>query len=182
MAKTASARRHAQAVFQIALEKGELDKWQADLETITSALKDPQLAGLLGNPKLRFGEKAKMLQSILSGVSPLALNLVYLLVVKNRLRIMDGLVDEYKSLVNAYYGRETAEVSTAISLSDEEKEKVKGKLAGVTGKELVVNTIVNPDIMGGMVARVGDKLIDGSVRTRLKELRRDLLEAGLEVK
>jgi F-type H+-transporting ATPase subunit delta len=182
MAKTASARRHAQAVFQIALEKDELDKWQADLETIAGALKDPQLAGLLGNPKLRFGEKAKMLRSILSSISPLALNLAYLLVAKNRLMILDGLVDEYKRSVNAYYGRETAEVTTAISLSNKEKKKLQGKLAAVTGKELVVTAHVDPGIMGGVVAKVGDKLIDSSVRTRLKELRRDLLEAGLEVK
>lgn len=182
MAKAVSARRHAQAVFELALEKGDLDKWQADLEIIATVLKDAQLAGLLENPKLRFSEKEKMLQSILSGVSPLALNLAYLLVAKNRLGIVDGLLDEYKNMVNAHYGRETAEVTTAVSLSDEEKEKIKGKLAGVTGKELLITANIDPDIMGGVVARVGDKLIDGSVRTRLKELHRDLLEAGLEVK
>jgi len=182
MAKTVSAGRHAQAVFQIALEKGDLDKWQTDLETIAIAFKDTQLAGLLENPKIRFDEKEKMLQNILSGVSPLARNLAYLLVAKKRLRIMGDLVDEYRSSVNAYYGRETAEVTTAVSLSDDEKEKIQGKLAEITGKKLVATAKVNPDIMGGVVAKVGDKLIDGSVRTRLKELRKDLLEAGLEVK
>ncbi len=182
MAKAASAKRHAQAVFQIALERDEMERWQADLETIAGALKDTQLAWLLENPKLRFAEKEKMLQRILSGVSPLALNLAYLLVAKNRLSILDNLVEEYKRLVDAYFDRETAEVTTAVSLNDREKKRIQGKLAKVTGKVLVISEHIDPVIMGGVVARVGDKLIDSSVRTRLKVLHRDLLEAGLEVK
>ncbi|MFC1925460.1 ATP synthase F1 subunit delta [Chloroflexota bacterium] len=182
MAKTISARRHAQAVFELAMEKGEIDKWLADLEVVTAALNDPQLAELLENPKIRFSEKENMLQSIIGGIGPLALNLAKMLVAKNRIGIVDGLFDEYTNMVNAYHGRETAEVTTAVSLSDEEKEKVQGKLVEVTGKELVVTAEVDPEIMGGVVARIGDKLIDGSVRTRLKELRKDLMEAGLEVK
>jgi F-type H+-transporting ATPase subunit delta len=182
MAKTVSARRHAQAVFQIALEKKELERWQADLETVDNALKDPQLVGLLENPKFPFGEKEKILQSILSGISPIAINLVYFLVAKNRLRILANLVAEYKRLLNAYYGRETAEVTTAVPLSDEEKERLQERLARVTGKKLVLTTQVDPGIMGGVVAKVGDKLIDSSVRTRLLELRGDLIEAGLEVR
>lgn len=182
MAKTVSARRHAQAVFELAMEKGELAKWQADLEVIAVALKDPQLAVLLENPKLRFSEKEEMLQNILSSVGPLALNLAKMLVAKNRLGIVDGLIEEFNNMLNKHFGKETAEITTAIPLSDEGKEMVRGKLAGVTGKDLVVTAEVDPEIMGGVVARVGDKLIDGSVRTRLKELRKDLLEAGLEVK
>ncbi len=179
MARAASARRHAQAVFQIALEKKELEKWQADLEIIANVLKDSQLIALLENPKLRFSEKKKVLQNILAGISPLAMNLIYLLTAKNRLRIVADLVIEYRRLINAYYGRETAEVVTAITLSDEEKEILRERLATITGKELVLTTQVAPDVMGGLVAKVGDKLIDGSVRTRLQELRRDLVKAGL---
>jgi F-type H+-transporting ATPase subunit delta len=182
MARAASARRHAQAVFQIALEKKELEKWQADLEIIANVLKDPQLIGLLENPKLRFSEKEKVLQNILVGISPLAMNLIYFLTAKNRLRIVADLVVEYRRLMNAYYGRETAEVVTAIPLSDEEKERLQKRLAALTGKKLVLATRVEPDIMGGLVAKVGDRLMDGSVRTRLQELRRDLIKAGLEVR
>lgn len=182
MARAASARRHAQAVFQIALEKKELEKWQADLEIIANVLKDPQLIGLLENPKLRFSEKEKVLQNILAGISPLAMNLIYFLTAKNRLRIVADLVVEYRRLMNAYYGRETAEVVTAIPLSDEEKERLQKRLAALTGKKLVLVTRVEPDIMGGLVAKVGDRLMDGSVRTRLQELRRDLIKAGLEVR
>ena len=182
MARAVSAKRHAQAVFQIALEKEEIEKWQADLETIAESLRNPELVALLENPKLRFSEKEKVLQSILTGISPTAMNLVYFLVAKNRLRIVEDLVIEYQRLVNAYYGRETAEVVTAVPLSNEEKERLQKRLATITHKEVVLIAQVNPDIMGGLVAKVGDKLIDGSVRTRLQELRSGLIEAGLEVR
>ena len=182
MARAASARRHAQAVFQIALERKELEKWQADLDTIANVLKYPQLVALLENPKLHFSQKEKILQNILVSISPTAMNLVYFLVVKNRLRIVEDLITEYNRLANAHYGRETAEIVTAVPLSNEERERLQERLAAVTGKELVLATQVDPNIMGGVVAKVGDKLIDGSVRTRLQELRKGLIEAGLEVR
>jgi len=182
MARAVSAKRHAQAVFQIALEKEEIGKWQADLEAIGDALTNPELVALLENPKLRFSEKEKVLQSILTDISPIAMNLVYFLVAKNRLRIVKDLVIEYQCLVNAYYERETAEVVTAIPLSNEEKERLQERLATITHKEVVITTQVDPEIIGGVMAKVGDKLIDGSVRTRLQDLRRDLIEAGLEVR
>lgn len=177
MARAVSAKRHAQAVFQIALEKEEIEKWQADLEAIADALKNPELVALLENPKLRFSEKEKVLQSILTDISPIAMNLVYFLVAKNRLRIVEDLVVEYQRLVNAYHGREMAEVVTAVPLSNEEKERLQKRLATITRKEVVITTQVDPEIIGGVVAKVGDKLIDGSVRTRLQELRSGLIEA-----
>jgi F-type H+-transporting ATPase subunit delta len=177
MARTVSAKRHAQAVFQIALEKEEIEKWQADLETIAESLRNPELVALLENPKLHFSEKEQILQNILTGVSPIAMNLVYFLVAKNRLRTLQDLVVEYRHLVNAYYGRETAEVVTAIPISSKEKERIEKRLAAITGKEVVLVAQVNPDIMGGLVAKVGDKLIDGSVHTRLQDLRSGLIEA-----
>jgi F-type H+-transporting ATPase subunit delta len=177
MARALSAKRHAQAVFQIALEKEEIDKWQADLETIAESLRNPELVALLENPKLHFSEKERILKNILTGISPIAMNLVYFLVAKNRLRIVENLVLEYRHLANAYYGRETAEVVTAIPLSSKEKERIEKGLATLTDKEVVIIAQVNPDIMGGLVAKVGDKLIDGSVRTKLQELRNGLIEA-----
>lgn len=182
MAKTISARRHAQAVFQIALEKKDLESWQSDLNMIAEVLGNPQLAAILEHPKLQFNQKQKILQNILTGINPVAMNLVYLLVTKNRLRIVEDLVAEYGRLMNAHYDKETAEVTTAIPLGDEEKEKIQKKLATITKKKVVITTQVDPAIIGGVVAKAGDQLIDGSIRTRLKELKKSLVGAGLEVK
>lgn len=181
MAKAVSARRHAQAVFEIALENKELERWKADLNVIAETLGNPQLAAILENPKLQFSQKQKLLQNILVSVSPTAKNLACLLVRKKLIRIVGSLVTEYTRLMNAHNGRETAKVITAIPLSSHETEIIRHKLAKLTGKELVVTTQVDAGIMGGLVAKIGDELIDGSIRTRLQELRKDLIEAGLEV-
>jgi len=182
MVKGVSARRHAQAVFQIAMENNNLETWQADLELIAEALGHPQFATLLENPKIRFSDKEKLLQNVLKGINPTAMNLAYFLVSKNRIRIVGELVTEFKRLMNAQHGRESAEIITAVPLSDEEKEQIQKKLTTITQKDVVVTTQVDPSIMGGLVAKAGDQLIDGSIRTRLKELKKSLVEAGLEVK
>ena len=174
MAKGVSGRRHAQAVFEIALENNELDRWQADLETMANVLGNPEIAALLEYPKLDASKKRDILQNILPGITPTAMNLAYFLVAKNRLRILPDLLAEFGRLLNAHYGREEAEVVTAVPISDEEKERITKDLAAIAGKEVVLSLKVDPDIMGGLVARIGDKLIDGSVRTRLKDLRRSL--------
>ena len=99
MAKAVSAKRHAQAVFQIALEKNELDRWIADLENIADALKEPSFVALLENPKVHFDQKATVLKQVFTDISPLAMNLINFLVVKNRLKIFDSLVDEYMRMI-----------------------------------------------------------------------------------
>jgi F-type H+-transporting ATPase subunit delta len=182
MARTISARRHAQAVFEIALEKNELGKWKSDLENIAGTLKDPELSTLLENPKIPFSQKAGLLRGVLTEISPLAMNLVGFLVTKNRLKILGDLVAEYKHMLDTYYGREQAEVITAVSLSEDEKERLRKKLSEISNKDIILAAQVDPDIEGGLVAKIGDKLIDGSVRTKLQELRRGLSEAGLEVR
>ena len=173
-----SAKRHAQAVFQIALEREELEQWLVDLEIIADRLKDPQLIALLENPKLHFSEKKNFLDTILAGINPLAMNLAYFLLTKNRLGILSDLVIEYQHLLDAYQGREQAEVITAIPLEGEEIERLRERLSEAISKEVVLNIKVDPDIIGGIVARIGDKLIDGSVRTKLEEMRKGLTQAG----
>ena len=182
MFKGISPKRHAQAVFQIALEKGEIEEWRADLTVMSDRLSDSQLIALLENHKLRFSEKTKLLNSILEGISPLAMNLAYFLVDKNRLYILDDLVREYKHLADVYQGKEHVEVITAIPLDEEDKEKLKARLGDLIGKEVVLTTRVVPGIIGGTTIKVGDKVIDGSIYARLGDLKRDLVSIALEVR
>ena len=178
MARVASARRYAQAIFELALERDELDKWQSDLGTITEALRDAELMALLENPKLHFNEKTELLNEILRGASPLAMNLVYLLITRNQLRIIDDVAADYELLADAHRGVEHAEVTTAIPLDDESERKLKQRLAAITGREVAVHNQVEPAIMGGVVAKVGDKLLDGSTHSKLEALRKELIETA----
>ncbi|MFQ5826916.1 MAG: ATP synthase F1 subunit delta, partial [Dehalococcoidia bacterium] len=155
MARGASPKRYAQAVFQMALDSSELDGWRSDLRRIAQTITDPQLQGILASPRIRFEEKASLLAQSLEGVSPLALNLASLLVVRGHLGIAEGIADEYDRLLDAERGIEQAEVTTAISLDDRSKERVAQKLGELRGKTVIVETRVDSDVIGGMVARIG---------------------------
>ena len=178
MAIGIAAKRHAQAVFQIALEEGQLEGWRSDLREIASTLSDLNLRGLLENPKVPFSEKAELVKRCLSGIRGLALNLVYLLIVKRRLRMLEAIVSEYERLVDAHRGLEHAEVITAVELDEVTRKHIEERLAQLTGRKVVLFTKVDPKIIGGMVARVGDWLIDGSLKAKLTGLRERLVEAG----
>ncbi len=174
MGKGVSAKRHAQAVFQIALEEKQLDRWLADLEKISAVLGDAEIAAALSSPKVSMDKKKDLLNRGLKGVSPVAMNLALLLVEKNRLHLARGLAVEYRRLMNAYLGMELAEVTTAIPISAQEGESIGQRLAAISGKRVTVESSVDPAILGGFVAKLGDKLIDGSARTRLQELRKTI--------
>ena len=174
MARKAQARRYAQAVFEIAIERNELDRWQSDLGRIASLSADEAVVTLLENPKLHFEEKARLLSGWLGDVNPLALNLVYLLVAKGALSMMGEIADEYQRLLDGHRGIERAEVITAVPLANGDRLRLEKRLEAVVGKKVVVKPEVDPDIIGGIVARIGGQLLDGSTRSRLETLKKKL--------
>lgn len=178
MARRASARRYAQAVFEIALETKELDRWQSDLGKIVRLMEDGELKALLESPQLPIEAKVRLLSERLENLNPLALNLVLLLIAKGRLGIIGDIVDEYQRLLDGYHGIERAEVVTAVSLDEEDRQKLAKELSAVFGKKVVLETKVNPEVIGGVVVRVDWKLLDGSVRSKLAALKRELAGAG----
>lgn len=175
MARRAYAKRYSQAVFEIALETKELDKWQSDLQKITSIVGETAFQAFLESPKVHFDDKAKLLAEWLEDISPLALNLVLLLVAKGRLNIIGDIVAEYQRLLDSYRGIEPAEVSTVIPLDEEDKLKLAQHLGIIVGKKVVLKSEVDPALIGGFVARVGDKLLDGSTRSKLMALKKELV-------
>ena len=171
----ASARRHAQAIFEIALEQNQLDLWRGDLRVVAEALMDPDIHAFLESPKIRFDDKKKILEERLKSLSPLALNAAYLLVAKRRLGIVAELVSEYERLVDEHRGVAHARVTTAIPLDEGDTADVTRRLADTVSKEIVLATQTDPSIIGGLKVRIGDKLIDGSTKSRLEALRKSLV-------
>ncbi len=181
MADTIYAKRHAQVVFKTALERKELNRWQSDLRKIVSLAKDETLFAFLENPEVNFGDKAKVLSERLGDINPQALKLVSQLVAKGRLGLIDDIVDEYQRLVDNYRGvegAEVAEVTTAISLDDEDKLRLAQRITDIVGKPVVLKPKVDSSLIGGIIIRVGDKLIDGSIRSKLEALKKDLSGVG----
>jgi F-type H+-transporting ATPase subunit delta len=178
MARVTSGKRYAQAAFKLALEKGELDSWQTSLRKMTDLAADEQLVALLENPRLSFETKKAILVEFLGKVNPLALNLAYLLVHKDRLGIAGDISRQYDRLLDARYGIEHVEVITALPLDDGEKERISSRFGEIIGHTVVIDAQVDPSIVGGIKAKIGDTLIDGSVKTKLGALRKSLVEIG----
>ena len=172
MAKRGYPRRYAQAIFEIARERKELDKWQSDLRKIASLGEDAALIAWLESPKFLFDDKARLLAERLGEVNPLALNLAYLLMTRGRLDMAGDIADEYQRQWDSHRGIEQAEVITAVPLDDEDKQRLSERLGRVTGKKVALKAEVDSSIIGGIIARIGGKLLDGSTRNRLLALKR----------
>ena len=174
MAWEIAAKRHAQAVFQIALERDELDEWRSDLELLAAIFDDAELVSLLDDPKVKFEDKIGVVASNLPEASEMVLNLVRLLISRRRAKIMPQVAEEYIRLVDRQQGIGHAEVTTATSIDEGIEKSLVEQLAKITGSKIIVSTKVDSEIIGGFIARVGDKLIDGSVRSKLQKLKNEL--------
>ena len=177
MARRIYARRYAQAVFSIALGKNELDRWQSDLGKIAVLSEDAAFIALMENPKVRFEDKAKVLAEPLADINPLALNLVYLLMTRGRLSLMVDITDEYRRLLDSHRGIEQAEVITAVPLDAKARQRLEEHLGAVVGKKVILQLRVDPSLIGGVVARIGGKLLDASTHSKLIALR-DKISTG----
>jgi F-type H+-transporting ATPase subunit delta len=166
-----AAKRYAQAAFDIAREKNDFDRWSADLEAIADLVAQPGVVDILTSSRVPSEAKGSLLQSGLAGIGPLALNLAHLLVEKGRIALAEDVRAEYQRLLDEHRGMAQATVLTAVPLSEDERQAVVRRLQELTGKEIVLETQVDPEMLGGLVARVGDRLIDGSTRSQLLKLR-----------
>ena len=177
MPPRASARRYAQAVFQIALERGELDEWSHDLGALASALTDADLLALLDAPHAPAARKLSTINDALGdSARPLALNLLSLLATRDIAGLLPEVADEYARLLDVHRDLERAEIVTAVPMDQAQIASATELLEQVVGKQVVVGNTVDRGILGGLVARVGDRVIDGSARTKLRDMRREIVE------
>ena len=174
MARRAYAKRYAQAVFQIATEKGELDSWQADLNKIAEVGRDAEVVAFLDSPRLPFSDRVKLLSDRIADISPLALNLVSLLVARSNMSIASEIADQYRRLLDSYRGVEEARVVTAVPLDDESRRRLEERLGAVVDKKVVVAAEVDTSLVGGIITRIGGKLMDGSTRSHLAALKKEI--------
>jgi F-type H+-transporting ATPase subunit delta len=176
--KVIQAKRYAQAVFAIAQEHQELDKWQADLKKLGTLTAIPELVAVMDNPNLAFKDKTRLLGQQIRNVSPLALNLAYLLISRGKTNLLSAISSEYQCLLDSFRGIELADVTTAVPLEAGGKSVLTKHLEALTGKKIVMDLKVDPGIIGGIIIRTGGKLIDGSTTSRLTALKDKLANAG----
>ncbi len=178
MASGVEVKNMAKALFEIALKSNDLVGWLKELRLLSDLAGDPSVSAMLQDGNLSFAEKARSLKDRAGSLNDEILNLVSMLLEKGRLAELDDISIEYQRLLDSYHGVEGAEiveVTTAISLDDEYKLGLGKRLAEIIGKPVVIKAAVDPGLLGGIIIRVGDKLIDGSIRHKLATLNKELV-------
>lgn len=176
MLKGAIARRYAEAMFGLALKQNTLDRTLEDVQGIARLFSKHTLAYLLREPKVPAQRKEKALREGLGDkVLPTSLNLALLIVQRGLGDLMPNIAQELERMALDHKNQARAEVITAAPMDEMQQTLVQQALERRTGKTILLQTKVNPEILGGVVARVGDQVIDGSVQQRLQALRRQLL-------
>ena len=176
MPRGPTAKRYAQAAFDIAWEAGQTEGWLEDIRLSWEALQDEALRVYLEAPQAPLDQKVEVLRKAMSSLHPMVVNLIALLTSRNALRLLPGIVAEYQQLVDAHLSRQRADVITAVPMEDQQQERLGRQLTLLLGKEVILTTSVDPEVLGGLVARIGDRIIDGSTRGKLVELRKSLAE------
>lgn len=175
MKQSAIARRYARALFQLAKEQGSLDTVASDLQLISRFLEDPDLKDLLGHQRVSSRRKKEMVRALWEKyVSTTVLAFVELLVDKHRERYLDAIIEVFADLLRAERNIAVAEIKTAFPLDPDAKERVRQVLEEHFKKKIELKVSVHPELIGGLVIKVGDRVIDGSVSKRLA-----LMEARL---
>ncbi len=172
------AKRYAQAVFEIARDSQELDAWQSDLRRIAALAAIPDIASAMENPKFDMEKKTGLLDSQLRGLRQAAMNLTRILTSRGKFTLITAIFEEYQNLLDDYHGIEKAEITTAVQIDENERRKIAEYLGRITGKRVVLTEKVDPSIIGGVIARVGGKIIDGSTRNQLNAMKNELSNAG----
>ncbi len=177
MIRDVAAKRYAEAAHLIARENGTEEAWSDGLRAMSALFSDAEAAAFLLNSRVPPKEKQALVQKALEGVQKEVLSLALILLRRGRTSLGPGIDEAYQELLEEARGISHATVTTAVSLSAEELEVVKKKLAEIAGGEVVVETEVAEEILGGVVVRIGDRLIDGSTKSRLLALKQKLAGA-----
>lgn len=175
------SRRYAKALLAIGQEDGKYAEYGEQIADFAVVLgENEELRQALANPAYPADNRRAVLEAVLakSDYLPITKNFLLLLQDKNRTTELSSIVTVYQGLVDELGGVVRATVSTAALLSDEAAAKVKTTLENLTGKQVVMETKEDPGLIGGLVARVGDLVLDGSIKTQLESLKDSLKGVG----
>ncbi|MBI3751638.1 MAG: F0F1 ATP synthase subunit delta [Chloroflexi bacterium] len=173
---TVAARRYAEAAFQLASRDGALDAWSEGLDLAAAVVADERIAAAVDNPARPYGDRFATLEQMLGGRVPDGVvKLAGLLAQRGRIDRLPNVAGEYRRLLDRERGNVAASVTSAAPLTPDETEAVRAWVARTTGKSVDLTASVDEALIGGLTVRVGDTLLDDSVRGRLERLRTDLL-------
>lgn len=168
---SSAARRYTQAIAELAEEDNTYDAWQRDLETLNGVVSDAEVLAWLQNPAVNDADKISAVEAVLGGAQPETRNLVRMLIQRRRLELVPDINALFHDAVMAHKGVVLVDVTTADALDDAGKALVRERLKAIVGKDVELRLHEDASIIGGIVARIGDQVIDGSVLSQLRRLR-----------
>ncbi|MGF7183930.1 F-type H+-transporting ATPase subunit delta [Desulfitispora alkaliphila] len=183
MINKAVARRYAHALFQLAQEKKILDQVQDELTQVVATIEEnDKLKSILEHRLIPEGEKRELIKkSFGQFLLPETLNFIMLTIDKKRETYLKEILGQYKLYADEARNLYRAEVTAASQLTPAHVSDLESKLSKLTGKEVKVTVNVNPELIGGLIVKLGDKVIDGSVTKRLEMLQRNLKSINFTV-
>jgi F-type H+-transporting ATPase subunit delta len=169
-------RGYAQALFSVVSAEGELDRVEDELFRFGKVLQtNHELKQALSDRSLDLAQREKVLEELLEGkVSPHTLGLVKFIVAQGRARQLPQILEGLSELAAEARNTVVADVRSAVPLDSKQRERLEKSLSKATGKKVEVKVIVDPSLIGGVVAKVGDTVIDGTIKRRLEQLREQL--------
>ena len=173
--------RYATALFELARDEKLVDAVVADLNTFDAMLAESaDLRRLVRSPVFSADSQAKALTAILdkAGIAGVAANFLKVLTANRRLFVVADVIRAFRALVARFKGEATADVTVAEALSEPNLDALKVALKSVTGKDVALNVKVDPSIIGGLVVKLGSRMVDSSLRTKLNSIKHAMKEAG----
>ena len=167
------AERYATALFDLAVERSAIDAVAADLQQLQGMINESaDLRRLIQSPLFSRDQQSDAMAAVLAsaGISDLVKNFIGVVASNRRLFALEGMIGAYRELLARYRGEVTAEVTSATPLSETQRAAVEQALRQAIGSNVAVNTDVDPELIGGMVVRVGSRMVDSSLRTKLQRL------------
>lgn len=175
------AGRYATALFELAREEKAVDAVKADLDKFDALIgESADLERLIRSPVFTADQQGKALDAILgqAGIAGTAAKFLKIVASNRRLFAVRDMVRGYRALVARFKGEVAAEVTVAEPLSETNLEALKGALKSVTGKDVELRVKVDPAIIGGLVVKLGSRMVDSSLRTKLNSIKHAMKEAG----
>lgn len=175
------ARNYAEALFAIAGKKGEHEEYARTLAGVASTIaSDPTIGAFLQTPNVDLAAKKKALRNAFEGrIHPTVLNFILVVLEKRRQRLIGEISREYNGLLDEKLGRLHVQVTLAHPADEATEKKIAQELTRILGRTAIPHITVDPNIVGGIVVRFGDRILDGSLRRRLAGMRTRLYEAAL---
>jgi len=167
------ARRYTKALFQLAREAGQEEKIGQEIDQFYAAFGGSELQGVLTNPAFPMDSRKRILIQVANGLelSVLSIHFLSLLLERDRLAHLPGIVNCYRRLLNEAKGRVEAKLVSAAGLDAALVERLREQLKGISGKEVVLQQETDPSLLGGLLVELAGKVYDGSVRTQLEKMK-----------